>query len=113
MGFSSGISMPLSLDPGINSIGAAIVRAREQQAEVEEARSRFIRMRVAEFVEGDSAHLATVAQYAAIAHRTAFGEALSRLMADGTVEAILVMDDLLRKAAEDIAQAEWISGEPQ
>lgn len=110
MGFSSGISMPMSLDPGIGSIGAAINRYREQQATIAEARKVFIQKRVEELIDGESMDLAIAAQYAASVHRTAFGVALKRLMEDGTVQSIISMDDLLRKAAEDIAQAEWLSG---
>jgi hypothetical protein len=108
MGFACGISMPFKLDPAPGSFAAL----REKAACIETARREFIRQRVDELVSDSDADLAIVAHYAVIAHRTAFGEALKRLMRDGNIEAILTMDDLLRKAAEDIAQAEW-QGEMQ
>lgn len=102
MGFACGISQPFDLDPPMGSYQAL----RERVACIEAARREFIRQRVDELVN-DDADLATTAHYAVIAHRTAFGVALKRLMCDGNIQAILNMDDLLRKAAEDIAQAEW------
>lgn len=114
MGFSSGISMPLSLDPGIGSMGAAIASRRERQEAIDDARKEFIQKRIEEMVEGEPTCLAIAAHYAVTAHKAAFGIALKRLMEDGTVQAILHMDGLLRKAAEEIAQAEWLStGEAQ
>lgn len=72
-------------------------------------RGVYIARRIEEMVGEDSTTgVVPVVQYLITQHPTAFCESFHRLMKDGSIAAIGTMDDLLHKAAEDIAHAEWM-----
>jgi hypothetical protein len=104
MGFSSGVSQSFSHDPAPWTMAAALNRARC----VDAARKEFIQQRTDELVElNETLDAVQMFRHLLDIHPTAFVERFKKIMEDGNVTALLSMDDLLRKAAEDLAQEQW------